>query len=487
MDAACGEQWAQFVRLPHERRVELLHAIQRQQARLAATEALLLNAMDCAPPVVGRIPDRADDTRWVRDEVACALRIAPSTAEARIATAGHLTNALPATLTALREGRICFLQALRLTEATFALDPDVITRVEAAVLPRADQQTVGQFGASIKRAVARYDTRDNAKKHDDAVAGRRVAFTPQQNGMTDLFAELPADAAAAIRELVHRCAAANKGLDERTADQRRADALIDLILRPGQATPGRRRTDNDPSAVLPDDGDAVGDRQATAYADSAMDPDRDPSADNAPSVADDGARGAATPAGSNDDSHGRSGAGASTKGLRPIVQVTVALSTLLGLDECGGDLAGHGAIPAALARALAFDPTGTWRRILTDDDGQFLEAGAHTYRPGAALDRHVRLRDETCRFPGCRRNAGTCELDHVHPWALGGLTTPQNMQALCCKHHHLKDETTWQVSRQPDGSTRWTAPTGHRYQQPPPDPLPLDTTMVVAVEEPAPF
>ena len=40
-------------------------------------------------------------------------------------------------------------------------------------------------------------------------------------------------------------------------------------------------------------------------------------------------------------------------GMRPSVQVTVALSTLLGLDEQPGDLDGSGPIPASVARRIA--------------------------------------------------------------------------------------------------------------------------------------
>jgi hypothetical protein len=168
------------------------------------------------------------------------------------------------------------------------------------------------------------------------------------------------------------------------------------------------------------------------------------------------------------------------------VHVTVALSTLLGLDEQGGDLRGHGPIPAALARALAVDPTGSWRRILTDDHGHYLHAGARSYRPGAALDRHVRLRDQPCRFPGCRTAAEHTEIHHILAWADGGETTPQNLHALCPNHHRMKHHTRWQVTRCPDGSTRWTAPTGRNYLQPPPDPLPVDTTLAAA-DDPPPF
>src|SRR5262249_208428 len=64
------------------------------------------------------------------------------------------------------------------------------------------------------------------------------------------------------------------------------------------------------------------------------------------------------------------------------VQVTVALTTLMGLDEQPGELAGYGPIPAPLARELAGD--GTWRRLVTDPlSGQLLDYGRTTYRPPA--------------------------------------------------------------------------------------------------------
>ena len=103
------------------------------------------------------------------------------------------------------------------------------------------------------------------------------------------------------------------------------------------------------------------------------------------------------------------------------------------------------------------------------------------------LDRHIRMRDQTCRFPGCRRNSEDCELDHVLAWGDGGLTTEATMHALCPRHHHLKHETTWRVQRWPDGSTRWISRTGHPYVQPPPDPLPIDMTLSPALPDPPPY
>jgi hypothetical protein len=93
------------------------------------------------------------------------------------------------------------------------------------------------------------------------------------------------------------------------------------------------------------------------------------------------------------------------QGQRPAVQVTVALSTLLGTDDEPGELDGHGPVPATLARALAADPSGTWRRLVTDDVGRLLDYGRRTYRPPAGLRDHVVALYGSCTFPGCRQRS----------------------------------------------------------------------------------
>ncbi|HEY9391436.1 MAG TPA: DUF222 domain-containing protein, partial [Mycobacteriales bacterium] len=149
-------------------------------------------------------------------------------------------------------------------------------------------------------------------------------------------------------------------------------------------------------------------------------------------------------------------------GLRPLVHVTVSALTLAGADDKPAVLDGYGPIPAAYARAIASDPTGTWKRLITDPiDGSLLEHSRHTYRPPAALDDLVRARDGQCRFPGCQHPAHRADLDHTIPWPTGP-TTPGNLGALCRHHHRLKHHTTWRLT-QTNGRFHWTSPTGRRY------------------------
>jgi hypothetical protein len=152
--------------------------------------------------------------------------------------------------------------------------------------------------------------------------------------------------------------------------------------------------------------------------------------------------------------------------LRADVLVTVPVGTLLGLSGEPGELAGHGPIPASMARRLAAD--GTWRRILTDPvDGGVLDVGRRSYAPPAALADYVIARDQRCRFPGCRQPARRCDLDHTIPYPKGP-TSAGNLAALCRHHHRLKHLAGWQVEQPEPGVLLWTSPTGHRYRIAPP-------------------
>jgi len=91
------------------------------------------------------------------------------------------------------------------------------------------------------------------------------------------------------------------------------------------------------------------------------------------------------------------------------------------------------------------------------------------YRPGVRLTRFVKSRDRHCRFPGCRRPAVHCDLDHLVPWPTGS-STERNLYCLCRYHHRLKTHTGWRVQIGPGRMLRWTSPRGHHYTTSPDDP-----------------
>jgi len=55
------------------------------------------------------------------------------------------------------------------------------------------------------------------------------------------------------------------------------------------------------------------------------------------------------------------------------------------------------------------------------------------YRPSTALDEFVRMRDMTCRGPGCDRPAVFGDIDHTVAYP-GGPTHPGNLKCYCRKH-----------------------------------------------------
>ena len=88
------------------------------------------------------------------------------------------------------------------------------------------------------------------------------------------------------------------------------------------------------------------------------------------------------------------------------------------------------------------------------------------YRPSVALQRFVRCRDLTCRFPGCDAPAEVCDIDHAIAYP-AGPTHPSNLRCLCRKHHLLRTfwngDDGWSDTQSSDGTIVWTAPTGHTY------------------------
>ena len=151
-----------------------------------------------------------------------------------------------------------------------------------------------------------------------------------------------------------------------------------------------------------------------------------------------------------------------------VVNVTVPLTTLAGLDSAPAVVTGHGAIDATYARELARHPDATWRRLVTDPlTGTVLDVGTTRYRPPNPMARYVRARDVRCRWPGCETPATLCDLDHTVPYPIGP-TGVGNLVALCRRHHRLKtlaafDTQQWTSVlsvRTPAGQRVATGPAG---------------------------
>ena len=71
-------------------------------------------------------------------------------------------------------------------------------------------------------------------------------------------------------------------------------------------------------------------------------------------------------------------------------------------------------------------------------DGDITRDLPGTRHFGEVQKRLIRLRDNRCQHPGCRRRSRTCEYDHIEPAEHGGPTLIRNGQLLCRFHHRWK-------------------------------------------------
>ncbi|WP_158615028.1 HNH endonuclease signature motif containing protein [Cellulomonas sp. PhB150] len=344
---------------------------------------------------------------FVTDELACAMVTTTASVEVLVGRAAGI-HAHPSLGDALLAGFIDVRKVDVILDGTLALGlGDARDRLVAEATEVARGLTPTQLVRWLRRHVLMIDPRVAEKRRKAAREDRGVELAWANDSMARLIAFLPAEDAVA------------------------AFTVIDALA----------GTSDDTCA-----GRTIHQRRADAFADifgSIIDTQHTPGGDPVP------------------QRHGQ----------RAALHVTAAATTLLGLDELPGELAGYGPIPASVVRVLAQD--ATWRRIFTDPaTGTFLGCGSRTYRPGADLTRTVQTRDVTCTYPGCRQPAMRTELDHVIPYdptrAGEQQTTEANLHALCKRHHQAKTKKIWNVKRdRATGNTVWTSPLGITYYRSP--------------------
>ncbi len=366
------------------------------------------------------------------DELALRLAWSRRAASRLVRDGRAFTGALAPTADALLAGRLDRIKARVLVERLDRVGLPVAVAVQDRVLAGADRRTPTQLALDTERALLVVDPADTADRVTRARATRRVDHARAlPDGMAGMWAVLPADQAVLMDTTLDTMARALRANgDPRTVDQLRADTLVRLTLTDRDEVDRCRR---EPGAVT---------RTGTRRSLGAPPPDRPGPGPAA------GGRGRVVPP-------------------TPHINVTVGLSTLLGVDELPAELDRYGPIPATQARALAAG--GIWRRIITDPmTGTVLDVGRTRYTPPADIDRHVRTRDHTCARPGCPTPATTCDLDHTIPFHAGAgpqrTTAADNLGPLCRRDHRLKTDGGYHLTQPAPGVFDWTTPTGHTYR-----------------------
>ena len=105
-------------------------------------------------------------------------------------------------------------------------------------------------------------------------------------------------------------------------------------------------------------------------------------------------------------------------------------------------------IVAATARRFCCDASVVV--ALVDAHGVPLSVGRKNRSISAAIKRALRLRDRSCRFPGCTHSRYV-DGHHIEHWANGGKTELANLMLLCSAHHTLLHEGGFRVESNGNG------------------------------------
>ncbi|HEU0182714.1 MAG TPA: DUF222 domain-containing protein [Agromyces mariniharenae] len=338
-------------------------------------------------------------------EVATAVNMHERSAIRLIDDAEMLAVGLRETRAALAAGVVSVAHVREVIAQAESVPPSSRPRLEAALLEQAAHRSAAAFRRVARRLRERLHPESIAARREVARADRRLWVEPAEDGMAWLHLFVEAERAYAIERRFGLLATQAAG-GPRVA----ASEIVDLMV-----------------------GTLLCGTTATA------------------------------PGGAIDDAEWIRVQAA----IRPSVHVTVPVLSLLGADVTPAELDGYGPIDQDTAARLAAQAPSFTRILTHPETGAFLSYGRNSYRVPSDLAGYLRVRDGTCRFPGCTVAAWRTELDHTSGWAEGGATSAENLACLCPKHHRLKHRGGWRVRQVGGASLEWTSPSGREYRTEP--------------------
>ncbi|WP_054686025.1 HNH endonuclease signature motif containing protein [Microbacterium sp. No. 7] len=444
------------------------------------------DAADAGDP----IPDVGRDIarRSLIAELATTTRMSEWTITRLLNQAIDVCGRFGVAVDAVERGELSRVHLLTIYEAAAGIDDEEnLAQYLSRAMERARVLTPGRLRPVVNTIAERYRDRSLAERATMAAQARRVGVRDLADGLAELFAVLPATLAHAIHDRLTQQARtivsdrdAGGDASEDAAGERAADAAegSDAVEGCGAAetceTVKGSDTVEESDAIERVDPLGAPDTVKGTNPIEETDPAESPDAfEGVSAIAVDAVAGAARDSRTLDQIRADvltdlllTGTPDTCLGdglgeIRGHVSVTVPVLTVTGNSTEPCTLAGYGPIDPATAARLAGAASG-WDRVMTSPiDGAVL--ATDRYRPPEALRRFLRARDEHCRFPGCRRNAVRCDVDHTVDAALGGPTSPGNTAHLCRRHHTLKHHSAWTVRQKSPGELVWTSPSGHAH------------------------
>jgi hypothetical protein len=433
----------------------------------------------CEPGEPGGMPARWDE--FAADELRVLLAESRAAAEKLLDRAQALAARLPGTMAVFKSGKLRQSKVTIIVDVTAPLDDEESRAAEEQVLGRADRLTPNGLRQAIARAVMDVAPDKARKRREDAAKDARVERWAEDSGNAALMGrELPpAEVLAADQRITAWAHELRKGGLDGDMDVLRARAYLDLLLdMDSRPQPGDGPAQQD---VAPG-GFAVRGTLTVPLADLTRMADRP------------GQMGGIGPI---DPWLARDLAAAAARNPRTSWCVTAT-------DQHGHAVQHGCARPEPKSRAsrrkrekpgrpaaardgpgFSFTPeeregppggSGTWRlrtpgpgpdqivefcSLSTQDCDHRFEASGHD--PGVKLRHLAQIRHATCASPVCRRPASQCDFEHNVPYEDGGRTCLCNGGPKCRHDHRLKQQPQWKVDQLPDGTFRWTTPSGRSY------------------------
>jgi hypothetical protein len=483
--ARLGEVLPVAGRSDAEKAVELQRVVQLE-AMLAAYKAeLVLGLAADRPEELDRAPGEPGArgtagigggspvpgvSEFFAEELAMVLNCSRRSAERLAADSFMLIERLPGVWAALADGVLdrpragVFLDVLGHTRREVA-DP-----VVARVLPAATGLSPGKLRAALTRAVLTVDAAFAEQRRAQAQRSANVRIYPTDAGMSALVTELPAPVAAACWSTINELAWMLKhDGDPRPIGQLRTVTLADLILRPWDTT--RPAV----TAVLEVVAPLSSLTSASTDTGSAAQPGE---VNGQPITA----------------AHVRELLAQLDAVCPGGLQAPAGGALQLSITDAGGALlaaTGRTELERLTRRGCPEHPAaGCGCPVLARP------AAVDRYTPSAGQRRFLRLRDRTCRHPGCGQPVARTDIDHVRPYGAGGTTDCANLCCLCRRHHRLKTHASgWRFLLTPHGVLRVTTPSGITRSTRPPGlrdrtqlpALPAPPGPPPAADEPPPF
>jgi hypothetical protein len=474
-DAAAGDD-GQFAGVSEAELLGVVCAWDRVEAHAVARKLAAIAELARRNPA-------PEDAEFTADQVAYALGESRGRAGTLIDLAQTLETRLPGTRAALDDGTITRYKAEIIARATALLDEAEARAAEDKVLDRAARLTPGGLRAAIAAAVMEVAPKKAKERREAAAKDARVERWIEDSGNAALMGcELPPDEVLAADQRITAWAKELRqaGL-EGDMDQLRARAYLDLLLgKDSRPRPAGAEPPADPAAAGPE-----GSPVPAGFAGRVT--------LTVPLV---------TLAGLADRPGDLAGLGPVDPWLARDLAAAAARNAkttwCLTVTDGQGHAVGHGcARPEPRSHrkragpgppgdtGFTFTPAsrdgppggyGTWRLrtpgpgpdliitldpITTDPCDHRQETSRHD--PGVKLRHLSQVRHATCTSPVCRRPAAQCDHEHNIPYEAGGRSCLCNTGPKCRHDHRLKQHPKWTVDQLPDGTFRWTTPSGRTY------------------------